>query len=144
MKIAIAIIISLIFSANVKAQSFELLTATTQGAIINRDFEGDLFIGTIQVTPSFTLEKLSVGLSSLSYTTQKETGFLAGVEVGYNVFDVYSVTARTMYGNTGKQLIGGGAQMLLDGKVVLFGNAGYELKDKEAWLDLGIGYKIIQ
>jgi len=142
MRTIIAVLLAIIIAGAVKAQDFTLTTSTAQGVIINRDLEGDMFTATIQVTPAFQFDKVVVSMVAVSYTTNEQTGFLSGGEVGYEVIPSVVVKARGLLGNTGKQLFGGGVEADLS-RVVVFGNAGYETKDKETWLEIGVGYKII-
>lgn len=130
-------------SSCAKAQSYELTTATTYGAILNRDLQGDEYTGTIQVTNSFVLDKLKLSAVVMSYSTNNTTGFFSGGEIGYAVIPKVSIKARGLLGNTGKQLFGGGIEGDL-GDIQVFGNAGYETKEIELWLEVGVGYKLVK
>ncbi len=125
------------------AQEFELSTGISQGVVINRDLEADMFNATIQVTPSFVFDKWKFSAVALSYSRNEETGFFGGSQVSYQVLPYTYISAQALYGNTGKELFSGGASYEFP-EVSLFGNAGYETKAQETWLEVGIGYKIIQ
>jgi len=125
------------------AQDFQLTSSVSQGVVINRDFEADMFNATIQVTPSFVFDKWKFSGVAMSYSMNNETGFFAGTQVSYQVLPYTYLSAQALYGNTGKELFSGGASYEFP-EVSLFGNAGYETKAQETWLEVGIGYKIIQ
>ena len=125
------------------AQDFQLTSSVSQGVVINRDFEADMFNATIQVTPSFVFDKWKFSGVAMSYSMNNETGFFGGSQVSYQVLPYTYLSAQALYGNTGKELFSGGASYEFP-EVSLFGNAGYETKAQETWLEVGIGYKIIQ
>ncbi len=125
------------------AQDFQLTSSVSQGVVINRDFEADMFNATIQVTPSFVFDKWKFSGVAMSYSMNNETGFFGGSQVSYQVLPFTYLSAQALYGNTGKELFSGGASYEFP-EVSLFGNAGYETKAQETWLEVGIGYKIIQ
>jgi len=125
------------------AQDFQLTSSISQGVVINRDFEADMFNATIQVTPSFVFDKWKFSGVAMSYSMNNETGFFGGSQVSYQVLPYTYLSAQALYGNTGKELFSGGASYEFP-EVSIFGNAGYETKAQETWLEVGMAYKIIQ
>ena len=125
------------------AQDFQLTSSISQGVVINRDFDADMFNATIQVTPSFIFDKWKFSGVAMSYSMNNETGFFGGTQVSYQVLPYTYLSTQALYGNTGKELFSGGVSYEFPG-VSIFGNAGYETKAQETWLEVGIGYKIIE
>jgi hypothetical protein len=142
MKITLLILMLLIASITT-AQDFQLTSSVSQGVVINRDFEADLFNATIQVTPSFVFDKWKFSGVAMSYSMNNETGFFGGSQVSYQVLPYTYISAQALFGNTGKELYGGGVGYDFP-DVTIFGNAGYETKAEETWLEVGIGYNIIE
>jgi len=125
------------------AQEFELSTGISQGVVINRDLEADTYNATIQVTPSFVFDKWKFSAVALSYSRNEETGFFGGTQVSYQVLPETYLNAHTLFGNTGKELYGGGVAYDFP-QVTLFGNLSYETQAQETWIEVGMAYKIIQ
>ena len=125
------------------AQEFELSTGISQGVVINRDLEADTYNATISVTPSFVFDKRKFSAVALSYSRNEETGFFGGTRVSYQVLPGTFLNAHTLFGNTGKELYGGGVGYDFP-QVTLFGNLSYETQAQETWIELGMAYKIIQ
>ena len=125
------------------AQEFELSTGISQGVVINRDLEADTYNATISVTPSFVFDKWKFSAVALSYSRNEQTGFFGGSQVSYQILPAAYINAQALFGNTGKELYGGGVQYEFP-EVSIFGNVGYETKAHETWIEAGIGYKIIE
>ena len=125
------------------AQDFQLTSSISQGVVINRDFDADMFNATIQVTPSFVFDKWKFSGVAMSYSMNEQTGFFGGSQVSYQILPAAYINAQALFGNTGKELYGGGLQYEFP-EVSIFGNAGYETKAHETWIEAGIGYKIIE
>lgn len=125
------------------AQEFELSTGISQGVVINRDLEADTYNATISVTPSFVFDKWKFSAVALSYSRNEKTGFFGGTQVSYQVLPGTYLNAHTLFGNTGKELYGGGVGYDFP-QVTLFGNLSYETQAEESWIEVGMAYKIIQ
>jgi hypothetical protein len=79
----------------------------------------------------------------LSYSRNEETGFFGGTQVSYQILPGTYLNAHTLFGNTGKELYGGGVGYDFP-QVSLFGNLSYETQAGESWIEVGMAYKIIQ
>ena len=136
----------LLLPSLVLSQDFKLVTITSTGAQIGKDLDPNLVNATIQVTPTFQWEAFKAAAVTMTYTTSKETGFLAGSRLGYSFLrneDLeLGVTGQALFGNEGKQLYGGGLEAIFD-RVSLSGNIGYETTQEKVWVDMGIGYYIV-
>lgn len=132
-----------LFALSAQAQSFNLIATVHNGVIFDRNNQSDQFTAQQELTPELQIDKLRLGTVLLSYTTSTTTGFMTGMQVGYEIIEEGFINGRGLFGNTGTKLAGLGLQKNF-GDVTVSLNAGYEFSRDEKWLDFGVGYLIFK
>lgn len=125
-----------------EAQEFDLPIGTSYGFIVNKDLQSEEYTGTIELLPTLNIDKLRLTAVALTYTTNSQTGFLSGMEIGYNVVDKFYLNTSYLLGNTGKSLLSVGTQYDLD-QVLLGADVGYEFNDEETWIKFMFAYNLL-
>jgi len=147
MKGLLFVLLLTVLTVSTSTAQFQISGTVGYGAKINKKLDYSLFQSTVTSSLQQKIDKFSIIAQGMSIISDSTTDFYGGLKLSYDFWakknKSLSITAHGLIGEEGKKLSGLGLIYTVD-KMSLNADVSQEYKNKELFLNLGIGYAFLQ
>lgn len=148
-KLFVILTIAFTLTTLVANAQFSLSTAIGYGMKINSHYDYSLYQTAVTLDPQYTIDKVTIYTEGLSVISDSSTKLFSGLKVDYAFWNIkseankkLSANVHALLGEAGTKLFGGGINYTVDNVYVGF-DASQEYLNKELWLNLSVGYFLL-